>query len=265
LPPLKSKPVEKPPAPKPVDTKNYHTWAYRQWLLSEFNSPELWAGELDFVEMMLRHDVRNNSAWHHRFFVVFESGIREGEEDREEVVRREIDYAKEKISLAPNNPSAWNYLRGVLQKSSTPFAPLETFVITYTVPHPTDHASTEGKEFVPTFLSETPSHTSDAALLDASALDAKDAVAEETIDLENPSPSETADLPCALAIEFLADIYLEQAAEAGEQKEATVRKAIELFESLATTHDTIRKKYWEYRQSRALKQLDTAPRAPVSA
>ena len=76
---------------KPVDTKNYHTWAYRQWLLAEFNSPELWAGELDFVEMMLRHDVRNNSAWHHRFFVVWESGVREGEIDREAVLRREIE------------------------------------------------------------------------------------------------------------------------------------------------------------------------------
>jgi protein farnesyltransferase/geranylgeranyltransferase type-1 subunit alpha len=76
---------------KPVDTKNYHTWAYRQWLLAEFNSPELWAGELDFIEMMLRHDVRNNSAWHHRFFVVWESGVREGETDREEVLRREIE------------------------------------------------------------------------------------------------------------------------------------------------------------------------------
>lgn len=74
-----------------VDTKNYHTWAYRQWLLAEFNSPELWAGELEFVEEMLRDDIRNNSAWHHRFFVVWENGIREGEMDRESVLRREIE------------------------------------------------------------------------------------------------------------------------------------------------------------------------------
>lgn len=76
----------------PVDTKNYHTWAYRQWLLAEFNSPELWAGELEFVEEMLRDDLRNNSAWHHRFFVVWENGVREGEADREQVIRREIEY-----------------------------------------------------------------------------------------------------------------------------------------------------------------------------
>lgn len=88
----KTKPQKKKKEKKPaVDTKNYHTWAYRQWLLAEFNSPELWAGELDFVDMMLSHDVRNNSAWHHRFFVTWESGIREGETDREEVLRREIE------------------------------------------------------------------------------------------------------------------------------------------------------------------------------
>ncbi|KAG8911356.1 CAAX geranylgeranyltransferase alpha subunit [Tulasnella sp. 418] len=75
----------------PADTKNYHTWAYRQWLLVEFNQPELWAGELEFVGEMLHDDVRNNSAWHHRFFVVWDSGIREGEVDSEAVLRRKIE------------------------------------------------------------------------------------------------------------------------------------------------------------------------------
>ena len=72
------------------DAKNYHTWAYRQWILASFNSDELWAGELQFVEDKLDDDVRNNSAWHHRFFVVFASGVRKGEEDRDEVLRREV-------------------------------------------------------------------------------------------------------------------------------------------------------------------------------
>lgn len=76
-----------------VDTKNYHTWAYRQWILAEFNEDELWAGELPFVEQMLSDDLRNNSAWNHRFFVVWESGVRTGEEDREAIARREIAYA----------------------------------------------------------------------------------------------------------------------------------------------------------------------------
>lgn len=73
-----------------VDTKNYHTWSYRQWLLSYFNDDDLWRGELDFVDQMINNDIRNNSAWHHRFFVVFQSGVREDEEDRERIIKREL-------------------------------------------------------------------------------------------------------------------------------------------------------------------------------
>ena len=75
------------------DAKNYHTWSYRQWLLAHFNDEEpggLWAGERVWVEGLLEEDVRNNSAWHHRFFVVWASGVRSGDEDREAVCRREL-------------------------------------------------------------------------------------------------------------------------------------------------------------------------------
>ena len=76
-----------------ADAKNYHTWSYRQWLLAHFNDEVaggLWAGERGWVEDLLEADVRNNSAWHHRFFVVWASGVRSGDEDREAVCRREL-------------------------------------------------------------------------------------------------------------------------------------------------------------------------------
>ncbi|EJC98263.1 farnesyltransferase [Fomitiporia mediterranea MF3/22] len=155
------------------DAKNYHTWSYRQWVLAYFNQDKLWGGELRYIENMLEDDVRNNSAWHHRFFVVFSSGVRKGEEDREEVVRRELTFTKDKIALAPNNASAWNYLRGVLEHSGTPFSLLTGFVLPYTV----SVQSSDGRED------------------------------EKILDLENPRPSPGADLPCPAAIEFLADIY----------------------------------------------------------
>lgn len=91
-----------------VDAKNYHTWSYRQWLLASCYGPgavtetdededellvdqsnAVWAAELDFIDTMLVSDVRNNSAWHHRFFVVFECG--DGS-DRAHVLRRELVY-----------------------------------------------------------------------------------------------------------------------------------------------------------------------------
>jgi protein farnesyltransferase/geranylgeranyltransferase type-1 subunit alpha len=76
-----------------ADAKNYHTWSHRQWLLAHFDQAELWAGELPFVERWLADDVRNNSAWHHRFFVSFERGSKIGtDEDTEGAVKHELWY-----------------------------------------------------------------------------------------------------------------------------------------------------------------------------
>ncbi|KAI0763476.1 protein prenylyltransferase [Trametes elegans] len=163
------------------DAKNYHTWSYRQWLLAHFNSEaRLWARERAYAEELLAADVRNNSAWHHRFFVVFSSGVRLGDEDREQVLRRELAYAKEKIALAPNNPSAWNYLRGVLEFTKTPFGALKSFVEPYTADKPPSRG-------------------------------------EEVVDLDNPLPTPDAELPCVAALEFLADIYEKQGGDAIEK------------------------------------------------
>jgi protein farnesyltransferase/geranylgeranyltransferase type-1 subunit alpha len=73
-----------------ADEKNYHTWSYRQWILMSSGDEAVWTGELPFIERLLTQDIRNNSAWHHRFFVVWASGVRQGDEDRREVLRREL-------------------------------------------------------------------------------------------------------------------------------------------------------------------------------
>ncbi|KAH9947531.1 protein prenylyltransferase [Amylocystis lapponica] len=144
------------------DAKNYHTWSYRQWLLAHFDAPALWAGERAWVEGLLAHDVRNNSAWHHRFFV--------------------LAFAREKIALAPGNASAWNYLRGVLEHTQTPFAALAPFVRLYTAPT------------LP--------------------------VPGDVLDLENPPPAAGAQLPSVHALEFSADMYeREGGAEMGKAVE----------------------------------------------
>ncbi|KAG8715345.1 CAAX geranylgeranyltransferase alpha subunit [Ceratobasidium sp. 394] len=192
------------------DSKNYHTWSYRQWLLAEFNLPELWAGELGYVESLLNEDIRNNSAWHHRYFVVFGSGVREGDEDRQAVVRRELTFTKQKISVAPNNPSAWNYLRGVLEHGRMPLSTLKPFVEPYAeVRESADPLA--GPRFEPE---------------------------DEIVDLDNPEPGKHAELPVPFAIEFLADIAEEEEDNA---------KATEMYKSLATKFDPTRKRYWEFR------------------
>lgn len=80
-------------------------------------------------------------------------------------------YTKDQIALAPNNASAWNYLRGILERTGTSFSNLRSFVEPYTKTH-------------------------EDRLGD-----------EEILDLENPAPSAEAELPCVAALEFLADIY----------------------------------------------------------
>lgn len=192
------------------DTKNYHTWSYRQWLLAFFDDGKMWEGELAFVEKLLEEDVRNNSAWHHRYFVVFGKGQGKSRSDREDLLKSEVSYTKEQIAVAPNNPSAWNYLRGVLEATNTPFTSLQTFVKPYTS------------------LQPPPDN-------------------QDVVDLENPLPGPTAELPCVAAMEFLADIYEKEGGD-------SVQKAVPLWKSLAHEHDTMRKKYWEYRIKSALEK-----------
>lgn len=116
------------------DTKNYHVWSYRQYLvrkLSLFNLPELLS-----TQNLIEDDVRNNSAWSHRFLVVFSDpkksteGSHPTEHDPKipgDILDREVGYAKEKIQLAPQNQAAWNYLRGVLTKGGRKMSGVREF------------------------------------------------------------------------------------------------------------------------------------------
>ncbi|KAL1869722.1 hypothetical protein VTK73DRAFT_2963 [Phialemonium thermophilum] len=137
------------------DTKNYHVWSYRSYLVRKLG---LWTpDELRSIEAMIDDDVRNNSAWSHRFFLVFSdpsqssassatatppaassettasAGVVPGATDPDPavpsaIINREVTYAQDKIRLAPQNQSPWNYLRGVLAKGGRPLASVEGFV-----------------------------------------------------------------------------------------------------------------------------------------
>ncbi|KND91984.1 Protein farnesyltransferase/geranylgeranyltransferase type-1 subunit alpha [Tolypocladium ophioglossoides CBS 100239] len=107
------------------DTKNYHVWSYRQYLVEKLG---LWTpSELGATQSMIEDDVRNNSAWSHRFFVVFSDPTvstadlpptAHDPKVPDATIDREVAYAKDKMVLAPQNQSGWNYLRGVLAKGS---------------------------------------------------------------------------------------------------------------------------------------------------
>ena len=197
------------------DAKNYHVWSYRQWLVRHFS---LWDSELPLIEAFLRDDVRNNSAWNHRWFLIFgrlmdpnkDSIIKiarstKGQQDGGKgpggsrsssssslfqsidpsIIHREITYTQNAIRLAPQNPSPWNYLRGILTARGTGLNELAAF-------------------------------------------------AEEFSDVEHED-----EVRSTHALNFLADCY-------AERKE--VERAGKALEILARRYDPIRRNYWNYRR-----------------
>lgn len=70
----------------------------------------LFDDELVYVDRLISDDVRNNSAWNQRFFVLKHTGF------TQDVLQREINYVMNRIRFVKNNESTWNFLRGLLQQ-----------------------------------------------------------------------------------------------------------------------------------------------------
>lgn len=190
------------------DAKNYHVWTYRHWLVRHFR---LWdePREIQDVDFLLAQDLRNNSAWNHRFMLRF--GPRSDEPDAgmpnstapppekgrlavvdEDLVDAELEYAKAKLIRAPENRSPWAYARGALRAAGRPLS--------------------EWKEFVKKFVLEESENG-------------------KVVDVEVKSSH---------AVEWLADVY-------AEEGESTTAEAVRMFTLLKDKYDPIRKNYWDYR------------------
>jgi hypothetical protein len=155
--------------PEEDDAKNYHAWAHRQAALaacarqlqkrggwrqqdlssasaaaatttttanstsassSQVDAAAVWDPELRYCEARLREDVRNNSAWAQRMFVLLRGGALGGGQGGggglgggapaprqllpAAVVEREIHFVGDALLRAPRNESAWSYLWGLL-------------------------------------------------------------------------------------------------------------------------------------------------------
>jgi hypothetical protein len=154
--------------PDDDDAKNYHAWAHRQAALAacagqmvaaaaaarrlplaaaaaaqaaaaeEEEEDEVdalvWDPELRYCEERLREDVRNNSAWAQRMFVLLKGGggralggggggggggLGGGAPSPRRVlpaavVEREVSFVADALLRAPRNESAWSYLWGLL-------------------------------------------------------------------------------------------------------------------------------------------------------
>ena len=60
------------------------------------------------MDRFLSQDVRNNSAWNQRFFVL----SRCPNQEKLRNLDTEVDYTLNQIQIAPHNESSWNYLKG---------------------------------------------------------------------------------------------------------------------------------------------------------
>lgn len=104
----------------------YHCRCHKslRFFLKIISFVSLYDNELAYIDKLLSVDVRNNSAWNQRFFVLKHIGL------TPEVVQREVHYVMNRIRLIKNNESSWNFLKGLLEfgeYSSAQFPDVETF------------------------------------------------------------------------------------------------------------------------------------------
>jgi protein farnesyltransferase/geranylgeranyltransferase type-1 subunit alpha len=165
------------------------------------------------MDALITEDCRNNSAWSHRYFVVFGweelEAMEQGDLVRKEildkgvlkvdetVVERELGYARSWIGVAPMNASAWNYLRGVLRRAGRGLAGEKGFCEGF--------VRGEGE------------------------------LEDGELDFEG------AGVRSSHAIELLSEIYGAEGTERGKEKARLCLVA------LGRKWDIIRKNYWDYR------------------
>lgn len=76
----------------------------------------LFENELEYVDKLLSVDIRNNSAWNQRFFILERLGF------SPETLQRELHYAMNRIRLIKNNESSWNFLKGLIEYNHVPIS-----------------------------------------------------------------------------------------------------------------------------------------------
>ena len=200
------------------DPKNYHVWSYRHWLVRRF---KLWDDprEMADVETLINEDVRNNSAWNHRFVLRFgprddavpDAGMPNGHVSAsssslgkgklsfvdEDLVDSELEYIKQKIVLVPENRSPWAYARGVFRAAGRPISEWLVFADRFTT------ISDDGA---------------------------------------------AAQVKSSHALEWLADVYGGQdAGGGGDEEKKDKDEAVRMLTLLKEKYDPIRRNYWDYR------------------
>ena len=128
-----------------VDEKNYHAWSHRQWIVSKMidsarttttttsstvstASPtttlvtSIYDHELMYCENFINRDIRNNSAWNHRWFIVHARTDNRGTTNGETAIlpvttmEQELDYTMDIMTIDPYNESPCKYLVALVRE-----------------------------------------------------------------------------------------------------------------------------------------------------
>jgi protein farnesyltransferase/geranylgeranyltransferase type-1 subunit alpha len=128
-----------------VDEKNYHAWSHRQWMVSHMitatslcsttpattgtvatnESHYIYDNEMLYCDHFIQLDIRNNSAWNHRWYMVHH---RHGHHNTTttgnvtntplplHILEQEVDYTIPIITMDPYNESPYKYLQALVRE-----------------------------------------------------------------------------------------------------------------------------------------------------
>ncbi len=125
-----------------VDEKNYHAWSHRQWIVSKMMdaartttivsttlsnttlATSIYDQELMYCENFIHRDIRNNSAWNHRWFIVHVRTDNRGSTPGgtamivplTTTMEQEMDFAIDIIAIDPYNESPCKYLVALVRE-----------------------------------------------------------------------------------------------------------------------------------------------------
>jgi len=205
------------------DGKNYHAWSQRQWVMRCFSSVEhLWKDEMDFAHSLILKDPRNNSAWNHRWFAAHRGT---SVAISLHAATDEAEYAIQGAEIDPYNESPLRYLIGIINEQIR----LDKVAAMDLV----NDAETKLKSMSNVLVPDNQTQK------------------------EHGEEEETDEILAGVSSNLIsAQIDLLQAKGDVE----SMQQAAELAHALGTEHDTIRFKYWTFRE----KQLRSKLVEPIS-
>ncbi|KAG8222735.1 hypothetical protein J437_LFUL008132 [Ladona fulva] len=201
--------------------KNYQVWHHCRVIVDWMQDP---SKELVLTEAILEQDAKNYHAWQHRQWVVRTFNLYD----------QELEFVSRLIESDIRNNSAWNQRYFVIN-NTTLFTPeVIEREVNYTLE----------KIKIATFNESAWNYLRGVLEQQENGLAGKDNLVkkfcEELLDTSEKGKTKS---PYLLA--YVVDL-LEESMGRGEDVPQNLEKALEICKSLSSTHDTIRREYWNY-------------------